>query len=70
MTLAEARALIGTDRLWLVPATSITTGKVLAGVKVHGARVSYGTAQLLIEPLSGRGARWVAADLTQEIEDQ
>ncbi|ONH62377.1 hypothetical protein CcI49_03080 [Frankia sp. CcI49] len=70
MTLDEARELARTraELLWLAPATSITTGKVLVGVTVRDARVSYGRTQLLIEPLSGRGHRWVDADLTQEVE--
>lgn len=70
MNLTEARELVGTDRLWLVPSTTPTAGKVLVGVQVRDARVAFGTTQLYVEPLSGRGARWVAADLTQEIEDR
>ncbi|KPM55697.1 hypothetical protein ACG83_10460 [Frankia sp. R43] len=71
MTLDQARELARTraELLWLAPATSITTGKVLVGVRVHDARVSYGRTQLLVQPTSGRGHRWIDADLTQEIED-
>ncbi|KJE19731.1 hypothetical protein FF36_05986 [Frankia torreyi] len=66
MTLTDARALIGTDRLWLVPGT---TGKVLVGVRVHDARMSYGRPQLHVQPLAGRGHRWIDAELTQPVED-
>lgn len=69
MTLTEARVLVGTDRLWLVPTTSVTTGKLLVGVTVTAVRVSYGRLQLQIQPLSGRGHRWVDADLTQPVTD-
>lgn len=70
MTLTEARKLVGTDRLWLAPITSkIATGKLLVGVTITDARVSYGRTQVQIQPLSGRGLRWVDADMTQEIED-
>ncbi len=65
MTLSEARALTGTDQLWLVPGA----GKMLVGVTVHDARVSYGRTQLLIQPLSGRGHRWVDADMLQDVTD-
>ncbi len=65
MTLTEARALAGTDRLWLVPGT----GKLLVGVHVLDARMSYGRPQLHVQPLSGRGTRWIDADMTQPIED-
>ncbi|WP_163549158.1 hypothetical protein [Candidatus Frankia nodulisporulans] len=69
MTLTEARALIGTDRLWLAPGTGRTLGKLLVGVSVLDARVSYGRPQLQVQPLSGRGRRWVDVDLTQPVED-
>jgi len=65
VTLDEAQALVGTDRLWLVPGT----GKILVGVQVTSARMSYGRAQLQIQPLSGRGSRWVDAELTRDVED-
>ncbi|OHV29815.1 hypothetical protein BBK14_33705 [Parafrankia soli] len=65
MTLTEARELVGTDRLWLAP----VTGKLLVGVRITDARVSYGRTQVQIQPLSGRGYRWVDPDFTQEIED-
>ncbi|KQC34733.1 hypothetical protein [Frankia sp. ACN1ag] len=65
MTLTDAQALVGTDRLWLVPGT----GKVLVGIRVYDARISYGRPQLQIQPISGRGVRWVDADLTQPVED-
>jgi hypothetical protein len=65
VNLAEVRKLIGTERLWL-PAG---TGKVLIGVRVVGARMSYGRAQLHVQPMSGRGDRWVDAELTQGLED-
>ncbi|THJ74713.1 hypothetical protein [Candidatus Frankia alpina] len=65
MTLTEARTLIGTDRLWLAPGT----GKVLIGIHVHDARMSYGRPQLQIQPISGRGSQWIDADLTQPVED-
>ena len=65
MNLDEAQALVGTDRMWLPPGT----GKILVGVQVIGARVSYGRAQLQVQPLSGRGSRWVDAEMTQELED-
>jgi hypothetical protein len=65
VTLDEAQALVGTDRLWLVPGT----GKILVGVRITGARMSYGRAQLQVQPLSGRGSRWVDAEMTQELED-
>ncbi|KQC35019.1 hypothetical protein [Frankia sp. ACN1ag] len=65
MTLTEARALVGTDRLWLVPGT----GKVLVGVRVDDVRVSYGRTQLQVQPLSGRGHRWIDAEMTQDVED-
>lgn len=70
MNLAEARELVDTDRLWLAPITGkIATGKLLIGVTIIDARVSYGRTQVQIQPLSGRGLRWVDADMTQEIED-
>lgn len=65
MNLAEARTLVGSDRLWLPPGAE----KVLVGVRVKGARVSFGRTQLHVEPLSGRGARWVDVDSTTEVED-
>ncbi len=69
MTLTEARTLIGTDRLWLAPGTGRTLGKLLIGVTVTDARISYGCPQLQIQPLSGRGLRWIDADLTQPVQD-
>ncbi len=69
MTLTEARTLIATDRLWLAPGTGRTLGKLLIGVHVHDARISYGRPQLQIQPLSGRGLRWIDADLTQPVQD-
>lgn len=66
MDLAEARDLIDSERLWLPHASG---DKVLVGVWVKNARMSYGQAQLQVEPLSGRGARWVNADSTTELED-
>jgi len=65
MTLDEAQGLVGTDRLWLPPGT----GKILVGVTVVAARMSYGRAQLHVQPLSGRGDRWVDAEMTQAVED-
>jgi hypothetical protein len=69
MTLADAQALVGTDRLWLVPGTGRVLGKMLVGVHVRDARISYGRPQLQVEPLSGRGCRWIDAELTQPVED-
>ncbi len=66
MDLADARELQGSDRLWLAPGG---TEKVLVGVQVIGARVSYGRTQFRVQPLSGRGARWVDVESTQEVED-
>jgi hypothetical protein len=65
MDLTEARDLIDSDRLWLPPGV----GKVFVGVRVKGARVSYGRTQVRVEPLSGRGARWVDVDSTTDVED-
>ena len=60
----KATAPTPQDR-WLPPGT----GKILVGVQVIGARVSYGRTQLQVQPLSGRGSRWVDAEMTQELED-
>lgn len=65
MDLTEARGLIKTERLWLVPGAE----KVFVGVRVRAARVSYGRTQLQVEPLSGRGVRWVDVDSTTDVED-
>jgi hypothetical protein len=65
MDLTEARTLIDSDRLWLPPGTE----KVFVGVQVKGARVAYGRTQIRVEPLSGRGARWVDVESTTDVED-
>ncbi|KLL11111.1 MULTISPECIES: hypothetical protein [Protofrankia] len=65
MNLEDARGLVGSDLLWLVPGT----GKMLVGVTVRDTRVAYGRTQVLIEPLSGRGSRWADAELLQPVED-
>jgi hypothetical protein len=66
MSLTETRILVGTDRLWLAPGG---TEKVLVGVMVVDVRMSFGRPQLHVIPLSGRGARWVDVDSTQDAED-
>lgn len=65
-TLIEARTFIGDDRLWLTPGG---TEKVLVGVTVVDARMGYGRAQLRVQPLAGRGLRWVDVDSTLEVDD-
>ncbi len=67
MNLAEAQKLVGDERLWLAPGG---TEKVLVGIRVVDARTAYGRAQLRIEPLSGRGRRWVDVESTQGLEDR
>jgi len=66
MSLEDIRRLVGTDRLWLAPGG---TEKVEIGVTIVDVRVSYGRDQLRITPLSGRGQRWVDAELTWPVED-
>jgi hypothetical protein len=61
-TLDDARTLVGTVRLWLVPGTS----KLRVAVRVLDARISFGKAQLLAEPVAGDGQRWVDVELTVE----
>ncbi len=57
---------IGAERLWLIPGRE----KVLVAVQVKNIRVSYGRTQFLVEPLSGRGSRWVDAESTRDVEEQ
>ncbi|WP_261569345.1 hypothetical protein [Frankia gtarii] len=48
---------------------TLTEAQVLVGITVTDARVSYGRTQLQIQPLSGRGHRWIDAEMTQDAED-
>ncbi|WP_239404515.1 hypothetical protein [Frankia sp. Cj3] len=58
--------MVDAERLWLVPGR----GKVLVAVQVKNTRVSYGRTQFLVEPLAGRGARWVDAESTRDVEEE
>jgi hypothetical protein len=61
MTGREMAGLIGREFLLTVDAFTIV-------VTVDDVKVSYGTPRVLVQPVGGMGAAWVAADRIREYD--